>query len=213
MLLRKRLWLFSSAKEGSGMSFSDVLLPDDVRGYTVFKRDPLAAKVVAGEWGDWIFAAEERGEQAARWVRTRYGDISPYTLAAEEQVQVIEQRSAVQGISPYSDYQVGKKVITVYSNVLEELTKTLARSLEATPETVEMKDKLKNVVVAHEMFHYLEDTQFGWTHDIRRVVSWRLGPFTKTTGIRAMSEIAAHSFVRAYLGPIESYLGMESEST
>lgn len=56
-----------------------------------------------------------------------------------------------------------------------------------------------DVYIAHELFHHLEATTLGSASDLARVTLARLGCWRWESGVRALSEVAAHAFAQALL--------------
>lgn len=57
---------------------------------------------------------------------------------------------------------------------------------------------ISDVLTAHELFHYLENRDQLYTTE--KHVQYKIGPFSKTARIHALSEIAATAFAEAFFG-------------
>lgn len=57
---------------------------------------------------------------------------------------------------------------------------------------------ISDVLTAHELFHYLENRDQLYTTE--KHVQYKIGPFSKTARIHALSEIAATAFAKAFFG-------------
>lgn len=89
----------------------------------------------------------------------------------------------------FSDYISGKKIINLYTKSVQlwadENELTYAQAV--------------NLILSHEYYHYLEMNEIGLTSKEYLVPMIRIGSLAfGKTGIRALSEIAAHAFARRY---------------
>ena len=136
--------------------------------------------------------AWKTGQDAARELYTSTGgNTNFFDLAKQSGVEVImNDCDQVIGHSRYfSEYQAGKKTITLYLGSIALWAR--ANALE--------QEVAQNLLLAHEYFHFLETTKLGLTSKQVLVYIIRLGGFEfGHTGVRALSEIAAQAFIHTY---------------
>ena len=89
----------------------------------------------------------------------------------------------------FSEYYTGKKKLTLYTGSIA----LWARKNNVTVQQAE------NLVLAHEFFHYLENTSLGQaSKQVTLPMLTIFGIPVGKTGVRALSEIGAHAFARTY---------------
>lgn len=89
----------------------------------------------------------------------------------------------------FSDYISGQRVVNLYRDSI----------VQWAGENGLDYDQAVNMILCHEYYHYLEMTSIGLTSREYLVPMLRIGPLRLgKTGVRALSEVGAHAFVRAY---------------
>ncbi len=86
----------------------------------------------------------------------------------------------------YSEFYSGKKEIVIYIKSVEAWASELGKTYE----------ECKELFIAHEFFHYLECEEIGLLSNRYKVTNFKLAGFKFQCGIKALSEIGAHSFVK-----------------
>ena len=136
--------------------------------------------------------AWQTGAEAARVLYTEMeGQADFQKIADKKGLSVIrEHKDNVQaGRRYFSEYYTGKKKLTLY-------TGSIALWAKKNNMTVQQAE---NLVLAHEFFHYLENTSLGRTSKQATVPMLTIfGIPLGKTGVRALSEIGAHAFARTY---------------
>jgi hypothetical protein len=59
--------------------------------------------------------------------------------------------------------------------------------------------KIEDVLIAHEMFHFIEDNNKEIYTRAAKIMLWRLGPIKYHSGLVALGEIAAMAFAKELL--------------
>lgn len=97
----------------------------------------------------------------------------------------------------FCEYLPGKNQITVYS-----------KGIKLWADTNEMEyGEARNIILAHEFFHYLEANRIGWVSKRCLVPMLKIGKFTLgKTGIAALSEVAANAFANEYYSAYMNFL-------
>lgn len=89
-----------------------------------------------------------------------------------------------------------KREITLYQNSIDELYNSLKDvNMNVT------KQKVINIHLAHEFYHYLEFKDKKFTNEkLDKIENFKIGPFRLKSTIVKTKEIAAHSFCKELLG-------------
>ena len=91
--------------------------------------------------------------------------------------------------SDEASYISGQNIINLYSGSIQKW---------ADQNELEF-DQAVNLIISHEYYHFLEMNEIGLTSRDYLVPMLTIGPLKLgKTGIRALSEIGAHAFVRKY---------------
>lgn len=148
-------------------------------------------KLTPEQRGDFARFAWEKGRTAALDCQAAHPGLSPTALAERLGVPVARRpgRSAA-----YSQYEEKQRQIVLFGAMVATYAEENKRELGDLP--------AEEIFVAHELFHFLEctDPAVGPTWRQREVTVFRLGPLHLRSGVRALSEIAAHAFALTYLG-------------
>lgn len=144
------------------------------------------------EYGEYAW---DKGMQAAKRCIALFPGLEPEQMVQRMGLTVLDE----DGPGYYfSEYNVNKKQIVLFRNVI------CVRFLEPEQEHLRVKDydAIRPLFLAHELFHHLEcsDPEIGVTYRERKVTVFILGPFRWQTGLRCLSEIAAHSFAKQMVG-------------
>jgi len=138
------------------------------------------------EFGDFAW---EKGQSAARALLAANPGRTSAEIARKMGLSVKDE----EGLRFfYSEYNTKSRLIVLFKNVI------MTRFIEPERETLLSTDyeRVRLLFLAHEMFHHLEcsDPAIGKTHTQRKVTVFAYGPVRLTSGLRCLSEIAAHSF-------------------
>lgn len=176
----------------------DILFTDKREiGTTEMKYDVEYRYIPEEDKGRLIEFAWQKGILTAQRCRAQYADaISPEELAQKLGVRVVTKTTGPDRI--FSEYYSNTREIRLLRKSIEE--RFIPQNLEAL--TVADFDHVKHIFIAHELFHHLEchDPEVGLTYREYRVTVLSVGPFQRKAGLKCLSEIAAHSFTKAYLG-------------
>ena len=154
--------------------------------------DPCYRKIPEGDRGPIVEKAWNKGAEAARMVFSREGgSFDFHAIARKSGLKLVEvPKDYIVGTQRYfSDYISGQKLINLYTGSIEKW----ARQNELTYEVA------VNLILSHEYYHYLEMNEIGLASRDYMVPMVAIGPIKLgRTGIRALSEVGAHAFVRRY---------------
>ncbi|MDI6618952.1 MAG: hypothetical protein QME45_09810 [Clostridiales bacterium] len=169
-------------------------IDENTWGAYIFKRDPIGNRVAEKE--DIIEKAGECGRREAAALKDKYGYrpcreyakclgliISRYEDCDSKDYILFARFNAPDRISIYMDSV----------NKAEEIVKE--ENLSGLLDGV----KIEDVLIAHEMFHFIESRDKEIYTRKKRVKLWNIGPIKYTSGLVAAGEIAAMAFARELL--------------
>jgi len=154
--------------------------------------DPCYGKIPEEDRAVIVEKAWQKGCQAAEMVFHREsGSTDFHTIARNSGLKLIEKQiDYIVGKQRYfSDYVSGQKEITLYSLSIQKW---------ADQNQLEFEEAV-NLILSHEYYHYLEMNEIGLASREYQVPMVVIGPLKLgRTGVRALSEVGAHAFVRRY---------------
>lgn len=172
-------------------------LPDSAFDEYVFQREPLRDKLNADLRRQLAQNARESGRQAARQLKNQY----PHTTVEELCKQLgctVERRPMPQdgGRVLYAQFvQPGE--ITLFTHCLD----TAAQWAKPTGLlTCLQRPQLEPVLLAHELYHVVEERSPQLFAAAYRLRLWQLGPLHNDSPLVCLSEIAAMAFAKELTG-------------
>ena len=154
--------------------------------------DPCYGKIPEEDRAVIVENAWQKGCRAAEMVfRREQGSMDFHAIARSSGLKLVEkQMDYIVGKQRYfSDYISGQKVINLYSGSIQKW---------AEQNGLEYSEAV-NLILSHEYYHYLEMNEIGLASRDYLVPMLVIGPLKLgKTGIRALSEVGAHAFVRKY---------------
>lgn len=136
--------------------------------------------------------AWETGANAAREFYEETGGETDFRVIARNKGLPIKRMyidNVIAGRRYFSEYETNKKVMILYTESIKKWAKS--NNLN--------EGRAENFILAHEYFHHLENIKLGltsrqYTVPVISIFGIKIGK----TGIRALSEVGAHAFVRTY---------------
>jgi hypothetical protein len=165
--------------------------PDKELSKDELSRDLLYEKIPVEDRDKLIEKAWEIGVSEARKYVALYPDKDIYYIAKSVNLNVAkEDIDRINGKMRYfSEYTSLDNKITIYKGSI----KKWAKSNKCTYEEAE------EIILAHEFFHFLECKHIGEVSKIYQVATLKIGKkVLLKSGIKALSEIAAHGFAYEY---------------
>lgn len=154
--------------------------------------DPCYQKIPEADRAAIVEKAWQKGCRAAEMVYEREnGSTDFHDIARNSGLKIMEiPKDYVVGKQRYfSDYISGQKLVNLYSHSIQKW---------AEQNELEYADAV-NLILSHEYYHYLEVNEIGLASRDYTVPMVVIGPMKLgRTGIRALSEVGAHAFVRKY---------------
>ncbi len=154
--------------------------------------DPCYGKIPEADRAPIVEKAWQKGAAAAQMVFDREnGSLDFHTIARKSGLKLTEiPKDYIVGKQRYfSDYISGQNQINLYSGSIQKWAEQNALDY----------DVAVNLILSHEYYHYLEMNEIGLASREYLVPMVTIGPVKLgKTGIRALSEVGAHAFVRKY---------------
>lgn len=170
---------------------------DQIRwGMYTLKRDPLSHKIPDLVRSEMIEKANECGCLEAQTLKAKYGvkTCREYSKLLGLTVSEIEVNNTSDYIL-FAKFNAPNQVSICINNVKkgEELIKKedLYRLIDEV--------KIEDVLIAHEMFHFIEGKDKEIYTKRTKIRLWKLGPFKNDSGLVALGEIAAMAFAKELL--------------
>ncbi len=132
------------------------------------------------------------GVKVAKDIVAEYETSDPRKLAEEMGITVQGEEGGIkERLIRWSEYRKKRKEILIYRDSLNIL---LRRSQD---DSMVFEQPIK-LLIAHELFHHLEEEKFGLVSDKFKAVV-KIGPFRFKKKFKFLSEVAAHAFVETLL--------------
>lgn len=168
-------------------------LPQQTWGRLLLQQDPIYPRIPAADVEQCICQGIQAGlDAAAQWDLTRM-----YQTIEEQQVRLcVEQSEGPCGIHaeycPVQHNSSAKGEIRLYEQTLQKI----CSEAERCKIPLHMQ-QIRDLHIAHEFYHYLEDTNQVDVHKTERSVSFLICRlFKQTRQIKSLHEIAAHTFAQ-----------------
>lgn len=179
-------------------------------GMFELKRDAIFSRIPPERYEELISFGWHTGEAAAQEFIKKTGTSIPSEMASRLNLQVKSENwdSGQSNVRVYSEYEDKIGRITLHPNVISAGMKA-AESHGF--DQVKTYAAARELFLAHEIFHYLECRELGLTFQKKKIVTFRLGPVKITSGMRALSEIAAHAFTKTLYELNHGYPELQSD--
>lgn len=157
--------------------------------------DPIKGKISKDEKVEIIENSILCGKEEAKKLRNQFGDLEVSEIA--KNLGIIIEHNAKQSALDFvyfGFFETPNNIFIFDSNI---------KQAEALLEELNMNDfpvDFKDVVLAHEIFHFIEEENKSLYTNTRKIKLWSLGKiYTHKSKLRCTGEIAAMSFARTLL--------------
>lgn len=178
----------------------NLLLPLEEMAEELLSWDPVSGCLNINERSEAIELAMFWGQHAADTILLQGGWLFPQTVLDKGINLTMTRRMPVTHV--YSDYAPEQREITLYLSSIEEGKQQLEQIIQARVS----RESLWSIVAAHELFHHMECSQFGLVSRKKLVTVCDLGFYQIKRGIRALSEVAATTFVHTLIPDLMLFL-------
>lgn len=182
------------------MMLTDLIQNDDIAwGKYAFSREPLNGKFNDEQRSELTLKANACGMEYARKYIKQYGKIDPESLASKlgMKVQYPQMPQKTDRVL-FAEYKAPDNIF-IYMDAVKKASETMKDS--NVRDILGMKLNIKQVLLAHELFHFIEEKNsksiFTCTE---KVELWAPKPFHNRSSIAILSEIAAMAFARELTG-------------
>ncbi|OCA85932.1 hypothetical protein A8F94_13875 [Bacillus sp. FJAT-27225] len=171
-------------------------ISDQEWGQYAFSRDPLNRKVPDFKKQELIEKAIECGKQQAVQVRQKYPVHSVKEIAAWMNTKISFKESyGTENFIMFACYN-SPNSITLFKDNLELVNKFIPEHhLGSMLDQVDVEELL----IAHELFHFIEEHEDDIFTKSTKIILWKLGKFQYKSQLTALSEIAAMQFAKDLL--------------
>ncbi|MBU3142821.1 hypothetical protein [Clostridium sp. CF012] len=168
----------------------------NIWGLYTFKRDPLCSKVTGKEKDDMIKKANECGRLEAIDLKEKYGtkNCRQYAQQLGLIISEIEETNANDYIL-FAKFNSPNKISININNIKKAEEIVEKENLNLLIDEV----KIEAILIAHEMFHFIEGKNKEIYTNSTKIRLWKLGPIKYNSGLIALGEIAAMAFAKELL--------------
>lgn len=164
-------------------------ITDEVWGLYAFRRDPIRGKFTKEEKTTLVNQAIACGREKALQIKKDKTWQSVYELATQLGLKVEYPDRPVGGGHIIFAQFVNPNVITIYKDSIDKAEKCDA--LQGI--------QVEQIVLAHEIFHYIEEQDENIFTRTEKIRLWKIGPFKNDSNIVCLSEIAGMAFAKELL--------------
>lgn len=171
-------------------------IDDEHWGLYAFSRDILKERIPEEKKIEMIRKAVDCGREYARRIIKDFGSSEVHTIAEKLKLNIVFQNAMM----------TGKRILfACYTppDKIEIMTEPVNKAVELVSKDESIlieyfqKDSIMNIILGHEIFHYIED-QFEWEIYTRteKILLWKFMGFKNNSTIRSLSEIGAMAFTK-----------------
>lgn len=169
---------------------------DEMWGRYAFSREPLEGKFTSEQKSEYTAKANACGREWAERMAKEYGARSPRLLAQRMGMKVEIARKPVGGGLVLFAQFVQPDEITIFTDCIDKASGLQ----EECGCPILKKETLMDILMAHELFHAVEEQHEKEIYTRTEKVELWKGPFSNRSSIACLSEIAAMSFAAQLLG-------------
>lgn len=165
-------------------------------GRYAFSRDPLNNKVSDELREEMIVEANECGRQEALKIKEKYPNVSIKEIAKKMNLEITEKDSnGMDSYIMFACYNSPNKITVFMKNIILVEAFINENSLNNKLDNVD----IESVLLAHEIFHHIEENNKDIYTRITKIALWKIGSYKYKSGLIALGEIAAMAFAKELL--------------
>ncbi|MCR2045388.1 hypothetical protein [Anaerosalibacter massiliensis] len=170
-------------------------LSDKQFGYYIFSHDPIRNKVDVKLKEEIIEKSLECGKKVAKNLKKEYGfkNIVEYLKVLDLELYKKDNNNGIEYIY-FGTYQKPNK-ITIYTNNIKMGT-DLVKKWDLN---ILKGIKLRDIIIAHEIFHHLQEHDKSLYINTNKITLWSVGKFKYRSKLVAQEEIASMAFAKELL--------------
>lgn len=169
-------------------------IDDFTAGYLELTRDFFFYKIPVNLHRKIVETATSIGRETVGKIVEETRVTNPWRIAEclGLEISIVSQENVIGNLLIRSEY-IHPKTIRIFKQSIEQLKEVISRF---ELEELFPNESIFDLHVAHEIFHCLEKTRIGVLSEQYSVERFRFGPLCFKIRVRAISEIAAHTFAR-----------------
>jgi hypothetical protein len=174
-----------------------LLQVDDERwGLYAFSRDILKERIPTEKKIEMIKKAMDCGREYAQRIISECGSSEVYTIAEKLKLNIVFQNAMMTGKRILFACYTPPDKIEIMTEPVNKAVDLISKDESVLIEYFQ-KDSIMNIILGHEIFHYIED-QFEQEIYTRteKILLWNFLGFKNCSTIRSLSEIGAMAFTK-----------------
>lgn len=175
------------------------LATDEIMSLAELKEDIYFNKIDDNKIKYYIEESIKRGENVAEDTLSKYKGKNIKGIYEEKniEIQLTKEELKNQIIKLRAKYDVVDENMIIYYWSVKDIEKKFNK---LKLDKMFDYEKIIEIQLAHELFHYLETEEIGTTYEkLEEVTMFKIGPIKKTNPIKKTSDIAAHIFCKKML--------------
>lgn len=169
---------------------------DDKWGVYAFRREPLRGKFTEEERASLIERANECGRTIASTIRGENTESSVYEIAEKLGIEVDYPDKPVGGGHIIFAQFVHPNKVSIFKDSIDKSINLIKKEkLESFFDGVNIEE----ILLAHEIFHFIEENNEDIYSRSEKVRLWKIGPFKNDSDIVCLGEIAGMAFAKELL--------------
>jgi len=162
-----------------------------------FLSEPLANRISNEKRNQYSQETTRDAIRLAQEIRRQFGDVSTEQLLKRLNINyVVKSAQEGGGFSMFACFEE-PNTITVFKDNADATDKLID---ENGLREVLGNIKTVDVLISHELYHFLEFTREDVYSAQQKMKVWQIGPFKNVSRIKCLGEIGAMSFARELLG-------------
>ncbi len=169
-------------------------LPEETIQFVQLKEDRFFSKIPSEEYRCLIHKASDCGKLAAQRMLEQNPSLSLAEMIGKLGIELSFSEMTVDKMFASVGYFESPNKIIINSKIHEQ------ESFFENNELSWLKySEWKNIVIAHELFHYFQEQDKTLFINNYKLPLWRIGPYQHKTKLGSLSEIAATAFAKKLL--------------
>ena len=169
---------------------------DEVWGKYAFRREPLNGKFTDEERGILIKKSNDCGREEANKIKEKYCVAKVHECAEKLGLKVDYPDRPVGGGHILFAQFVEPNNISIFKDSLDKAEKLIE---EEKLQDIFNGISIEDILLAHEVFHFLEEGNYDIFTKTEKIRLWKLGPLKNDSNIVALGEMAGMAFAKEFL--------------
>lgn len=172
-------------------------LTDDDWNRYAFNRDPLSGRITPDQQIKYASEAMAVGKKLANRLQVEYGYVFPEEVIQKQGLNLFfRSGQSITGQLMFAYFEEPNSITVFLDNANAADALLQEQDLQSALGNV----KTSNLLIAHELYHYLEQNEPDVFTAQKHITLWKLGPFENRSRIMCLEEIGAMAFARELTG-------------